>query len=123
MQVWRALPGYDSRAKMSTWCFRIALNTALSWKRDARRKKRVPPEHRHGTDALVGQRYFSDEVALLERFLTTLSEVDRAILLMYLEDLTSEETADAMGMTAGAIRTRLSRIRLRLRDWEADDGT
>lgn len=123
MQLWRGLPHYDSRAKLSTWCYRIALNTAISWRRDAQRLKRMPPEHRHGTETLVGQQHFSDEVALLERFLATLSEVDRAILLMYLEDLTSEESAEAMGMSAGAIRTRLSRIRGQLRNWEASDGT
>lgn len=123
MQIWRGLPHYDSRAKLSTWSYRIALNTALSWKRDHQRLKRLPPEHRHDTETLAGQQYFSDEVALLERFLVTLGDVDRAILLMYLEDLAGEDIADAMGMTAGAVRTRLSRIRSRLRNWEASDGT
>ncbi len=122
MQVWRSLPGYDQKAKLSTWCYRIALNTAISWRRNATRAKRHPPENRVATDSLPSQTNFSNEAQLLGRFLDSLSEIDRAVLLMYLDDLTNEEIAESIGVSNGAIRTRISRIRDQLKTWEADDG-
>ncbi len=122
MQVWRSLPGYDQKAKLSTWCYRIALNTAISWKRDATRAKRRRPENRVATEHLPSQTNFSNEAKLLDRFLGSLSEIDRAVLLMYLDDLTNQEIAESIGVSDGAIRTRISRIRDQLKNWEANDG-
>ena len=121
MQVWRSLPSYDGKAKLSTWVYRIALNTAISWRRKATRAKRRPPENRVPSDSLVSTFTFSNEVQLLERFLSSLSEIDQAVLLMYLDDLSYEEIADSIGVASGAIRTRISRIRSRLESWEAGD--
>ncbi len=59
---------------------------------------------------------------LLDRFLDSLSEIDRAVLLMYLDDLNNEEIAESIGVSNGAIRTRISRIRDQLETWEANDG-
>ncbi len=121
MQVWRSLPGYDQRATLSTWSYRIALNTAISWRRDAGRAKRLPPETRVTTNNLPSQENFSNEARLLDRFLNSLSEIDRAVLLMYLENLNHQEIAESMGVSEGAIRTRISRIRGQLETWEATD--
>ena len=85
------------------------------------RAKRQPPENRVGADSLATQPNVSDQARLLERFLASLSEIDRAVLMMYLDDLTNQEIADSMGVSCGAIRTRISRIRDQLKVWEADD--
>ena len=122
MQVWRALPNYDQGAKLSTWCYRIALNTAITWRRRATRAKRQPPKNRVAAETLPSQTSYSNEARLLEQFLTSLSEIDRAVLLMYLDDLTHDEIAESIGISNGAIRTRISRIRDRLENWEANDG-
>ena len=121
MQIWKCLRAFDEQSKLGTWCYRIALNTAMTWKRDRVRAKRQPPEHRHPAETLVVPFGDSDEIRLLERFLQTLSEIDRAVLLMYLDDLSNQEMADTMGVSNGAIRTRISRIRERLEQWEATD--
>ncbi len=121
MQIWRSLPGYDLQARLGTWSYRVALNTAISWKRRKARGKRRAPETRLPPDHLQSRAGESNELRLLERFLQTLSEIDRAVLLMYLDDLTSTEIAASIGVSNGAIRTRLSRIRDQLRDWERDD--
>ena len=122
LQIWRSLPSFSQKSKTSTWCYRIALNTAITWKRNRTRSKRLPPKNRVTTDMLESQTNFSNEAKLLHRFLETLSEVDRAVLLMYLDDLTTAEIADSIGASCGAIRTRISRIRSRLENWETTDG-
>lgn len=121
MQIWRTLPTFDGHCKLSTWCYRIALNTAISWRRSATRQKRTTPEHRVPAETLTTNHSRSDEMKLLETFLHSLSEIDRAVLLMYLDDFTHDEIAESMGVSNGAVRTRISRIRERLENWEADD--
>ena len=119
MQIWRSLPQFSGQSKLSTWAYRIGINTAISWRRNATRLKRQPPANRIDAEQVAGEAQPSDTVRLLERFLSTQSEIDRAVLLMYLEDLNYEEIADVVGVSAGAIRTRMSRIRSRLQSWES----
>ena len=88
----------------------------------ATRMKRQSPGHRVAADALVAPANFSNEAQLLGRFLASLSEIDRAVLLMYLDDLSNKEISEAMGVSNGAIRTRISRIRDQLETWETGDG-
>lgn len=121
LQLWRSLSGFDRNCQSSTWCYRIALNTAISWKRSRTRLKRQPPANREPPDMLEGEAQFSDEAKLLERFMASLAELDRAVLLMYLENIPSGEIANAIGSSEGAIRTRICRIRKRLETWEAED--
>ncbi len=122
LQIWRSLPSYDERATLSTWSYRIALNTAISWRRRVTRSKRQPPPQRCPTDSLVSNTDFSDDGKLLQRFLNTLSEIDRAVIIMVLDDFSHQEIASSLGVNPGTIRTRISRIRKRLENWESDDG-
>lgn len=122
MQIWHALPNFDETAALGTWAFRIALNTSISWRRRSQRKKRKSPEHRHSPGVLVGESNSTDEQKLLLQFVTTLSEVDRVVLIMFLEDSSYDEIATAIGVSNGAVRVRLSRIKSRLETWEVDDA-
>ncbi|MEM8670408.1 MAG: RNA polymerase sigma factor [Planctomycetota bacterium] len=121
MQIWRSLPDYQQQATLSTWAYRIAINTAITWKRSSHRAKRRPPDQRLPPDQLPSSQSTCHELDLLNRFLNALSEIDQAVLVMYLDDLTNQEIAAAMGVSHGAIRTRISRIRDRLKHWESDD--
>ncbi len=122
MQIWRSLPGFDGKAKASTWCYRIALNTAITWKRRQSSAKRRSPNNRVTPESLESHASLANEGRLLSRFLESLSEIDRAVLVMYLDDMTADEIAESIGVSEGAIRTRISRLRHRLENWEADDG-
>ena len=122
MQVWQSLPNFSGDSAPNTWAYRIALNTAITWQRDARRLKRTPPKTRVDESTLATNGSFTDEAQTLLRFLDSLNEIDRAILLMYLDDVPVCEMAATMGISDGAIRTRVSRIRTRLKNWEMTDG-
>ena len=121
MQIWRAMPEYQQQASLGTWSYRIAINTAITWRRSLHRLKRRPPRQRLPPDELTSAMSTCHELDLLNRFMKSLSEIDQAVLVMYLDDFKNEEIATAMGVSEGAIRTRISRIRDRLKNWEADD--
>jgi RNA polymerase sigma-70 factor (ECF subfamily) len=117
LQVWRSLPGFEERAELGTWCYRIAINTAISWKRKHVRKQveraASDLDQRPGTNNST-----ANEAGLLQRFLAELGEVDQAVLLMHLENVESAEIAAAIGVSEGAIRTRMSRLRQKLAAWD-----
>ena len=122
LQVWRSMSRFEERSSIDTWCYRIALNTAISWRRKAgRRKERLPTD---GADLnrLPGPEEGHNATVLLHKFLQTLSDADRALVLMYLEDMSGEEMADVLGIQSGALRVRLHRIKQRLAQWEGGDA-
>jgi RNA polymerase sigma-70 factor (ECF subfamily) len=119
LQIWRSLPAYEDRSSIGTWCYRIAINTAISWKRRAGR------QHLERTSSELDQHPASDssgpssQTGLLKRFLATLGDVDQAVLLMHLENVDHSDIAKALGVSEGAIRTRMSRLRQKLAAWNS----
>jgi RNA polymerase sigma factor (sigma-70 family) len=105
--LWRGIPGFDGRAQLATWVYRVALNTALS---DRRRLR--PP---HQALETVAERGDSgeprDPIGVLEAFLATLEPVQRAVLLLDLEGLEREQIADVLGLSPNAVAVRMTRLR------------
>jgi len=109
-QLWRGLPSFRGDSAPGTWLYRVALNIALTWRRRAGRRVAthpMPPEELPtGTAGAPG-----DPVAMLEGFLATLGEVDRSVLLLYMEDLSYQQIADVTGLSASAVGVRVHRIK------------
>lgn len=121
LQIWRGLNGFQQRSSIDTWCYRVALNTAISWRRTAGRRKHKLAAEATDTNLLPGAVDGYDSVELLQRFLQTLSDLDRALVLMYLDDLSGSEMAEITGLSEGAVRVRVHRIKCRLAEWNAGD--
>jgi RNA polymerase sigma-70 factor (ECF subfamily) len=119
LRLWRSQNGFQQRSATDTWCYRVALNTAISWQRRHQRR-RLPPAALD-LDQLSAPARGDDAPALLQAFMRTLSEVDRTLLVMYLDDLTGDEMAQALGITVGAVRVRIHRIKSTLVNWKAGD--
>ncbi|QNP53989.1 sigma-70 family RNA polymerase sigma factor [Hymenobacter qilianensis] len=118
LQLWRAYPRYEVRgAKISTWMYRIGLNVAVS---DLRQRTRKPAPDRLNPQVLeVAQApdlgTDSTEIATLYRAIEWLSEVEKAFVLLYLEEHTYEEMADILGITQNNVRVKMHRIQEKLR--------
>jgi len=122
LQLWRAYPGYDRARRFSTWMYRVALNTAISFARRARSRTRgVQPLDETPAAALlpapVAPPAGGDEARLvaLERFLQELPELDRALVLLHLEERSHREIAEILGLTETNVGTKLNRLKTRLR--------
>lgn len=121
LQIWRSLDGFQQRSSIDTWCYRIALNTAMSWQRKTGRRNRSLSSAAADVDQLPGAVDGHDPAELLQRFLKTLSDADRALVLMYLDDLSGAEMAKITGLSEAAVRVRIHRVKSRLADWNAGD--
>jgi RNA polymerase sigma-70 factor (ECF subfamily) len=109
--LWRSLPGFRGDAALGTWVYRVALNTALS---HARLRKRRPPEVQAAADALTEPATAGDparEDAILQDFLASLGEIDRSLLILYLDGFSHEEISQVTGLRPGAVGVRLHRIK------------
>lgn len=112
VQVWESLERFAGRSSLDTWAYRVALNTALAWRRKAAAKSKKLTRSTVDIDELSGDRGSeSDMQRVLDRFLAVLSDGDRAVLLLHLDGLSGAEAAAIVGISAGAYRTRLHRIR------------
>ncbi|MGV3485540.1 MAG: RNA polymerase sigma factor [Planctomycetaceae bacterium] len=122
LQIWRSLTSFEGRSSLDTWCYRVALSTSMMWQRSTqRRKKRIPAQN---SDVSVVPAAIDghDSLQLLEQFLNTLSKSDRALVLLYLDDLSGSDMADVMGISEAAVRVRIHRIKQKLSQWQVGDS-
>lgn len=113
LQLWRALPSLDPTRPATTWIYRIALNTAISWHRKNSRWAPVEMD----VDMVPTPESDTDPYApVLAALMARLSPLNRALLTLYLEELSNAEIAEIMGITPTNVATKLTRIRQELRE-------
>ena len=117
LQIWRSKDNFREQCKWSTWVYRISLNVCLT----LLRKKKSNGKTYFTSDVLpdviiTENRAFEDE-PLNELYIAIrhLSEVDRALIVLYLDEKTYQEIADILGTNANNIRVRVNRIKERLK--------
>ncbi|TAE44342.1 MAG: sigma-70 family RNA polymerase sigma factor [Bacteroidetes bacterium] len=117
IQIWRALPGYNSAYKASTWLYRIALNVAISFYRKQRTRKThsSPLSDAAPTVQETDKSEQQEQLALLEQFISELKELDKALILLYLEEKPQAEIAEILGISVSNVATKVGRIKARLK--------
>jgi len=117
IQLWKSYPAFRGDSKFSTWLYRIALNTAIS---DLRKHKRRPSTT--STDdippALPEMTWPGEEEQQLQQLyaaINRLSDVEKALVMLYLEDKSYEEMEEIMGINQNNLRVKMNRIREKLR--------
>ncbi len=126
LELWRAWPRYDGRAAVSTWMYRIAVNVAISaFRGEGRRIRDALPIEEFGLDLAAADRMLDaegDDLRALYQLIARLDEVNRALILLYLEGYGQDEIADMLGISASNVATRVNRIKQRLqRDYAASE--
>jgi RNA polymerase sigma-70 factor (ECF subfamily) len=118
IQLWRSIDRYDSRVKFSTWAYRVAMNVAISHFRGERRRIRdTLPFDEHTYELSVDDplaEKATDNMRVLCRLIDGLDELNRALVLLYLEGHTSEAIAEIVGISPGNVTTRMNRIKSEL---------
>lgn len=116
-QLWRAFPTFRSESKISTWMYRVSLNTAIThFKKDKRRPDREKVEHYSLQIPDVGyDASYEENLQLLHKAIEKLTGIERSIVLLYLEDKKYEEIADIVGITQNYVRVKMNRIKAKLK--------
>ncbi len=116
LQIWRSREGFRREAAQSTWVYRLALNVCLTQlKRTRRRRETVTTDDVADQRADVNTAFADDDLNRLYGAIRQLSEVDRAVILLHLEEKPYREIAEIIGTNANNIGVRITRIKGRLR--------
>jgi RNA polymerase sigma-70 factor (ECF subfamily) len=118
-QIWQSIPAFREQSQASTWIYKVALNTALSWQRKERRHPRwermtsvadagAEPA---ATPVDIGKQELLQEVY---KMVCALPKVDCALMLLYLNGLKYAEMGKILGISESNVGVRLSRVRLHL---------
>ena len=123
LQLWRSYPSYDASRRFSTWMYRVALNTAISFARSARTRTARSVALEDSPEASLVAAAPGPEVpgvddarvAELDRVLHGFSEMDRALVLLYLEEKSYREIGEILGISETNVGTKLGRLKQAMR--------
>lgn len=114
LQLWLSFDRYDHQFKYSTWIYRIALNTAISFYRkgvvERKYSAALLPQYEN---IIAGKADYEQNpnLKLLHQFIQELKEIDKALILLYLEEMSHKEISAVVGISPTNVGTRLSRIK------------
>jgi len=126
VQLWRAFPRYDAQRPFSTWMYRVALNVGISALRSrGARNREVALEPEHEAAALDSGDSPDDAVRIraLERAIARLDAMNRALLMLHLEERSYAEIAEVLGISETNVGTKLARLRQRMREELAKEAS
>jgi RNA polymerase sigma-70 factor (ECF subfamily) len=127
LQAWRSFSRYDRSRPFSTWLYRIGLNVAISFYRtEARRSRFIVSADESVIDVAVSPSNaaeLEEELQLLRHFIGQLGELDKALVLLYLDGHSNDTIGDVLGLSVSNVGTRINRIKHRLRRKWADLST
>lgn len=116
-QLWRSFDSFKGNSKRSTWMYRVALNTAMVY---LKKKKRVVTSGIEIDERLLQRIDFADneeeeQIKKLYDTIKKLSDIERGIIMLYLEGKSHEEIAEIIGFTTTNVGTRIGRIKKKLK--------
>ncbi len=117
LQIWQSLPSYNSKYAMTTWLYRISLNTAISWYRKGKTRGKyfIQLEDSFDTGSALESPDKEQNLNLLEQFINELKEIDKALMLLYLEDKSHAEISEILGLSVTNVATKIGRIKDKLK--------
>jgi len=120
LQLWRSFAKFDGRVKISTWIYRIALNTAISFYRNDSKRMNRKIDFDSSIISLSNFEDFNSEqdenIVMLYRFIESLNEMDKALILLYLDDNKYNVIAEVLGISETNVATKISRIKKMLKE-------
>ena len=117
IQLWKAYPKFRGDSKLSTWMYRIGLNTAITLYRKS--KRRVVTQDFDSVLYKVKATDYNDaeeeQLKLMYQAIHHLSDIEKALIFLYLEDKNYKEIAETLGVSEVNARVKMSRIKAQLK--------
>lgn len=116
IQIWSSLDRYNESYKLSTWLYKISLNVAISYVRKTyRHKNRIVTLEEHEDIIQETDSDTKNNLLLLNRFISELGDLDKALAILYLEEKSHVEISEILGITKTNVGTRIARIKEKLK--------
>lgn len=118
LRLWKSFESYDEQFKHSTWIYRISLNAAISFSRKEKSRNKINTpfsESIFNIADLKNNKPTEQSAVFLTQFIAELKELDKALMLLYLEERSHREIAEIMGITETNVATKIGRIKTMLK--------
>ena len=113
LQLWKSYDSFRGEAEVGTWIYRVGLNTLLSKVR--KETRRVAAEPLDASHIYLSHGLADDNVELISMLLQSLKDVDKAIVILYLEGYGNKEIAKILKLSQSNVGTRFNRIKAQLK--------
>lgn len=117
IQLWKAYPNFKGQSKFSTWLYRVAINTAITGLR--KEKKFITSYEPASLPANVGEdndgEVEEEQLQQLYTAIEQLTQIEKAIIILYMEDKSYDDMEDILGINQGNLRVKMNRIKEKLR--------
>ena len=114
IQLWKSYPNFRNEAKLSTWIYKIALNTALtSLRKDSKNKLRKSISEAD-FEIPAMETTENEHVTILHQAIQQLTEIEKAIIMLYLDEKNYDEITDISGISKTNVGVKLNRIKQKL---------
>jgi RNA polymerase sigma-70 factor (ECF subfamily) len=117
LQLWKSYDSFQGNSKISTWMYRVALNTAITlFRKKTRQPQTDELQDFHSKDYLEDNDDKQQQISLLYKVIKLLPDVERAIVMMYLDDEPYKEIAETLGITEVNARVKMNRLKKVLKE-------
>ncbi len=116
LQLWKSYSKFKGKSKLSTWIYRVSLNTALYNLRQEKTKLQLDSlVQLHFDIPAIDDSDKNDSVNRVKELLNKLTDIEKALITLYLDDYSHEEISEIMGITQTNVATKISRIKQKLK--------
>ncbi len=115
LNLWKGFPRYRGDSKLTTWVYRIAMNTCITFLRRSNARPQTVPMTAQVASALVADEETTGHLKELYKLINQLGKLERALILLWLEERSYQEMADILGLSKTNVAVKLNRIREKLK--------
>ena len=119
MQLWNSFSKFDGRVKVSTWIYKVALNTAISFFRNSSKTNKKVVHLDSSIFSITNNdddEQLNENINTLKKLIDKLNEFDKAVILLYLGNNKYSEISEILGISETNVATKISRIKTVLKE-------
>ena len=118
LQLWRSFSSFEGKAAVSTWVYKVALNTAITFLKKNKKQPEVFEACKVFYDEQENDAELNEKLTrftLMQKAISQLSRIDKALITLYLEDKSYDDISEIMGITSGNARVKIMRLKEKLK--------
>jgi len=118
LELWKSFKNFKGKSKVSTWIYRVALNTSMNYQRKKKNDTLFPATHdfKMETSKWLYQQNNSEQSEILYQCIDELNELNKAIILLYLDGNSHDDISEITGISKTNVGTRISRIKEQIKN-------